>query len=629
MRERERFTYVFNDRSSLESFIAILKRLQNSMAESCKEARESHQIAILVSQNIGSIKALLSSLTLDEDHYPALASQFARFKLWAGSLGAHRKSGRRSLDYRLRDASSIRKHVIMLLDRLSEAIKFALSSPRDSKAAWSEASDLLDPELIEYLVGNDESNQSSLDMALADISHVVDCMLRLSVTIGNPTPHDQFMSRAGLETIPHFEQYDVRHVQEKFNRVEEALATRLGRAITVSRHFLKYRGDHHARISAGIGDDNGLPENSDQTTIASAPGHYKDPLDEISICGSDDRSVISETSYAPSLYSIDELRVPPIPKEYLAGPFLCPFCYRMIEIDSRIDWKRHVFSDLQPYICLAPFCLAQHHKFSRRADWSRHMEQVHWRLWKCFCGQQETFDDVGEFQCHLRKAHPDDLTPEQQTSLAQICSEIDVSKAVGPCPLCVEVHISSTTQYYTHVSHHLEELALFALPMINNENDETVSQEGRAKGEDIDQGLHSPNSTTTSSNSSNDQIWTEEKAVEEPEKPFEQLEEAADQLWKLSLDREHNASENTQKLQEGPEDDTSEMKYSTVRLHSAGETGRGVYGGGRGAGSQPDKAKWRWNCCGCGFQNLSYNWDVSCPGCAHRRDGDCRLWAIA
>ncbi|KAI0454723.1 hypothetical protein F5B21DRAFT_524327 [Xylaria acuta] len=429
------------------------------MAEACKNALESHQIAILVSKNIDSTKVLLSSLAPYEGYHAKATSQLARFKLWAGSLGADRKSGHRSLDYRLRDASSIRKHVI-----------------NDSEVPVGEARGLPDHELIEYLVDDDESNQSSLDMALADISHVVDCLLRLSVTIKNPAPHDQIMSRAGSETMAYYEQYDIRHVREKFTRIENGLATRLGRAITNRRHFLKYREDHCARLSDGIGDDDGLAGNGDQTTEGSpVPRHLKDTLDGSPI-GLDVRSLVSGTSYASSLGNLDELTVPPIPKEYRAGPFLCPFCYLMVEVDSENDWKKHVIRDLQPYICLAPFCLAQHHKFSRRSDWSHHMEQVHWRLWRCFCRHHEAFHDAEEFQCHLRKAHLNDLTLQQQETFEQMCSQVDLSKAVGPCPLCVEVHISSATQYYTHIGHHLEQLALFALPQIANEDDKSGSQ---------------------------------------------------------------------------------------------------------------------------------------------------------
>lgn len=40
--------------------------------------------------------------------------QLARFKIWAGNIGAHR-TGRGSLDFRLRDASHIKLRVISLI----------------------------------------------------------------------------------------------------------------------------------------------------------------------------------------------------------------------------------------------------------------------------------------------------------------------------------------------------------------------------------------------------------------------------------------------------------------------------------------------------------------------------------
>lgn len=49
-------------------------------------------------------------------------THLARFKLWAGSMGAHCVLGTRSLEYRLRDASSMRKHVLSLLEDLDSIV---------------------------------------------------------------------------------------------------------------------------------------------------------------------------------------------------------------------------------------------------------------------------------------------------------------------------------------------------------------------------------------------------------------------------------------------------------------------------------------------------------------------------
>ncbi len=51
-----------------------------------------------------------------------VSDHLARFKIWAGNIGAHRK-GRSSLDYRLREASHIRAQVVRLLGDLLEALQ--------------------------------------------------------------------------------------------------------------------------------------------------------------------------------------------------------------------------------------------------------------------------------------------------------------------------------------------------------------------------------------------------------------------------------------------------------------------------------------------------------------------------
>lgn len=52
---------------------------------------------------------------------PKVKDELSRFKVWSGNIGAHR-SGRSSLDYRLRDASHLRKRIIDLLEDLNESL---------------------------------------------------------------------------------------------------------------------------------------------------------------------------------------------------------------------------------------------------------------------------------------------------------------------------------------------------------------------------------------------------------------------------------------------------------------------------------------------------------------------------
>ena len=83
---------------------------------------EEPRIAILTTRSLSSFKTLILALQDEVTQASAAVSTSAKFKLWAGTLGAHRPSGSRSLEYRLRDASFIRDHVISLLKDLQGSI---------------------------------------------------------------------------------------------------------------------------------------------------------------------------------------------------------------------------------------------------------------------------------------------------------------------------------------------------------------------------------------------------------------------------------------------------------------------------------------------------------------------------
>jgi hypothetical protein len=54
----------------------------------------------------------------DAQAHTRVESCQTRFRLWAGTMGAHQSSGGKSLEYRLRDTSWIKKHLLGLLNQL-------------------------------------------------------------------------------------------------------------------------------------------------------------------------------------------------------------------------------------------------------------------------------------------------------------------------------------------------------------------------------------------------------------------------------------------------------------------------------------------------------------------------------
>lgn len=209
--------------------------------------------------------------------------------------------------------------------------------------------DAADDELAAYFdEDEDEDNETGelpsmidkeLRQVFLQIGGVIDCLLRLSVTISNPAPHDRFKSRA-VAQVGYFEPWDIQHVREKFPHIDQPIAERLGRALTHRRKYFKYRENHYCRLKEGLeGDDDGMSKGKATTVASSVPQQLKDTGARNVELFDGDRSEVSETVYAPSTAAQGQLRVPSIPKEHVDGPFLCPFCFVFISVGNRHEWK--------------------------------------------------------------------------------------------------------------------------------------------------------------------------------------------------------------------------------------------------------------------------------------------------
>ncbi|RSL91798.1 hypothetical protein CEP51_000020 [Fusarium floridanum] len=470
------------------------------MAEVSRAPSEP-QIAALVARSLTSFKALTSTLQDDHSRASQASSCLARFKLWAGNLGAHRPSGSRSLEYRLRDASNIRKLVISLLQDLCSSIEQGtiVANGGSIPDTTSEGHDAVEDDLADYFNEDSDSDKSEVEQTLDEIAHVVDCLLRLSVTIRNPAPHDQFLSRAGEDLVKESVKWDTEHVQHKFPNVENDLADRLGRAMARRRQYFKYREENKSRLAEGLDEEDGVDFGGRATTIASSlPEHLKEAgksaepgVTRFAILD-DARSDTSATSYATSRGDSNQTRVPPIPKEHIDGSFKCPFCHMIVSIDTRHAWKKHVFRDLRPYVCLSEDCRTPDHLYQRRNDWKMHMRREHWKTWHCPFGCDAEFDSAKGFQNHVETAHEQNVSLEKIHTLEGLSSRADVTKANGQCPLCYDFQVGSEKQYEKHVGQHLEHLALFTLPKIgeddsDDEGDEDTEEEELGDGDEDDE----------------------------------------------------------------------------------------------------------------------------------------------
>ncbi|KAK5656704.1 hypothetical protein OQA88_4251 [Cercophora sp. LCS_1] len=271
-----------------------------------------------------------------------LQDENTKFRVWSGSIGAHR-TGTGSLDFRLRDASHIREQVKDLLDEICVLLGRAAAIATGEILPWEQVED------EESVGGAPEWDGPRTEMGqivIEGVADVVDCLLRLTIAIRTPAPHDRFVRLNPTDTnMP--ETFDIGHIEAKWPTIERWLAERLGKALSRRREYFRYRESHHAKLSRGLDDDDTTSSRGD-TRASSIPSRFEgkgvDATGEIGTLPAvleDDSSDTgaSQTSYASSLSDSDALRIPQLPKEAQDGPFQCEFCHMIIVAEDRIAWK--------------------------------------------------------------------------------------------------------------------------------------------------------------------------------------------------------------------------------------------------------------------------------------------------
>ncbi|KAH8890590.1 hypothetical protein GQ53DRAFT_613633, partial [Thozetella sp. PMI_491] len=406
--------------------------------------------------------------------FDTIRDEQTRFKVWSGNIGAH-KSGMSSLDYRLRDSSNIKKQVIKLLQELAALLRDAIAIAAGGKTPWDQlsAETSEDEDQNEGLEDAEPGDfpTTELEQISTSVTDVVNCLLRLSVSIRNPAPHDRFVESLRSDTS-HFEPYDIGHVREAFNLLEEYLVERLGKANSRRRQYFEYRKNHHDKLAYGLEDAGDIAA---QSTIASSiPEQLKDHISAIQAprVFEDDHSEsgATQTSFATAADSKNR-RVPSLPEAAYLGPFECPFCFMMISVTGRASWKEHVFDDLRPYICLTDNCNAPEQEFSRRHHWIQHIKQHHWSLYICPSGCGQSFSSIELCAAHLRQEHLEEMVQvETELRIKLAARPLDATKGVA-CPFCGS-KLTSLETYGRHVGRNQQNLSLFALPLVDAAGEE-------------------------------------------------------------------------------------------------------------------------------------------------------------
>ena len=416
-----------------------------------------------------------------------------RFKVWCGNLGAS-KTDRSSLDYRLREAPRTKALVLKLLQDLRKLLEkeftLVVEDPTDSE----------DTETIRI---DDEGSLSDLgsysasqvQLIAEDISRTIDLLYRAAVQFSQRSTKDNFSKAADID-VSAFEQYDHEYISEKYPRAEGWLVKRIGRALLKRRQYVRYRELHAAKLAQppldAIAETNADEAGSDETrTILSGTTAttFKEEQPEYSPAAyskDDAASILSATTYSSMV--AESLRMPKPPDGTLdGGPFLCPICHRMHQFSAgqaRQAWWRHVFRDLQPYVCTVESCNIEDTTYESRHKWFSHEVKNHRQSWRCQGHCAHDFRSREEFEKHVRENVPS-ISKEQVPTFVDMCATPLSVTTAFECPLCKE-DIKGVKQFEKHLGRHLEEIALFALPQSllgDGDDSEESGEEGEKEND--------------------------------------------------------------------------------------------------------------------------------------------------
>ncbi|KAH7232666.1 hypothetical protein B0J15DRAFT_409016, partial [Fusarium solani] len=385
----------------------------------------------------------------DVQHVQSLEDECGRFRVWAANIGALQpERSASSLDSRLRDAPKQRESQPIISGDLPN--RTAPEGPGD----W-------------------ENPTSELEQLMLNLHSSINSLFSLSTLIRRRRPRGRLPKPDGfvlLENSP-----DIKHVEDKFPKVRRTpwLAQRLGNAISQRRQMIQYRQSHRDRLAAVTPENNAEAAPSQiSETVATT---YEERAQSEAGGPRDRRSMFTSATSFISSYGNDlGRRIPDLPDMVLEDvqlgygePIECPYCRTIQVLANRAE--KHIFSDLQPYVCTFKDCISE--LFATRQEWFSHEINTHRQDWVCIhCGDSKIFHSLSALKSHLGIQHPNKITDSQLETMLEACQCAPKRIDPGECPLCDEwvppaVESQNLNEFCRHLARHQQMLALEALPI--------------------------------------------------------------------------------------------------------------------------------------------------------------------
>ena len=140
--------------------------------------------------------------------------------------------------------------------------------------------------------------------------------------------------------------------------------------------------------------------------------------------------------------------------------------------------RMHVFADLQSYMCTFDDCKQSLVTFPSRRSWADHEFTSHRYREYYRCGRCEpVFETMDSFEEHVRARHCDlDKNVREWIFTHPLITLVERKIEEEECNLCQQSEFKDRRSFVTHVSRHLEQVALVSLPASMNGKDEPFEE---------------------------------------------------------------------------------------------------------------------------------------------------------
>ncbi|MCJ1431581.1 hypothetical protein MMC27_000935 [Xylographa pallens] len=285
------------------------------------------------------------------------------------------------------------------------------------------------------------------------------------------------------------------------NETKPWLIKRLIHAIILRERHLQYLAQHYIQVQAKASLKPADLQTFDMPQATNSPNRMDDlPQDVLGQTHAVENkaqsydSSTSDESAGADLGASGILKVPQLPQ----APGETP--------KNRTAWRRHVYSDLKPYLCTNKDCdfLA----FSSRREWFDHELKVHRKIWTCIYCYEEPYQDQKTFVSHLQIEHGErftvrsrHLTNLQLQAIVIRCEHNEDRVYQHGCPLlCSDwpkillkahtelvkadqrpagsVPYGSMKQLRQHVGHHMEQFTLLSLSYFDSTTNSSFKTQG-------------------------------------------------------------------------------------------------------------------------------------------------------